>query len=209
MFSFLHHCASWNPEDSLCIDTKLRARDLSPKTKEKLKEKILKRMLPWTSVQRGRDKVCVVFWKRNREGELPLFLMVLFLILLNDGASWQRVLCRSSYSDVLSGKLRNDSVVFLIQLCSSLDPISMVLHLREKGCRFSRISSTTPKSTPSSYPRSVWHARWWWGPSNPKAYGWGAVNWCLLKEHHLSVFISTCLGSRRNRYRNLCIVYNL
>lgn len=34
----------------------------------------------------------------------------------------------------------------------------MVLRPREKGCRFSRISSITPKSTPSSSPRSVRHA---------------------------------------------------
>lgn len=83
-------------------------------------------------------------------------------------------------------------MVFLIQSCSSLDPISMVLHPREKGCRFSRISSTTPKSTPSSYPRSVWHSvvvR----PQQPQGLGtlaniW-AVSWCLLKEHHVSVFL--------------------
>lgn len=68
MFPFLPHCASWNPWDSLCIDTKLRARDLSPKTKEKLKEEIPKRMVPWTSVQWGRDKVCVCILEEEYGG---------------------------------------------------------------------------------------------------------------------------------------------
>jgi hypothetical protein len=58
---------------------------------------------------------------------------------------------------MLSQKLRSDSVV-LKQFYSFIDLISMGLHPREKGCKFSKISSTTPKSTPSLYPRFVWAA---------------------------------------------------
>lgn len=72
-------------------------------------------------------------------------------------------------------------MVFLTWSCSSLDSISMVLHPRERGCIFSRISSTTPKSTPSSYPRSVCVAS---QPQGLGDAGWHrAVSWCLLKEH--------------------------
>lgn len=74
---FFSRCASWNPGDSPCIDTKLRVRDVeggrSTVQKQKSEGRILKRMVTYTLAQRGRGG-----------GSGGVFFMGLFLLFFHD-----------------------------------------------------------------------------------------------------------------------------
>lgn len=92
-------------------------------------------------------------WGRGGMWEVPALPSVGLLGLLHNGASWGRALGRSLFPR--TSLLGNEDCGLPDTPCPSPDPTSTAPPPREKECRFCRTSSTTPKSTPSSYPRSV------------------------------------------------------
>ena len=89
---FFPRCASWNPGDSPCIDSKHRVSDVeggrSTVQKQKNKGRILKRMVTCMLAQRGRGG-----------GSGGMFFMCLFLIFFHDrGLPGRGKPCESSLS---------------------------------------------------------------------------------------------------------------